>query len=383
MKICLFDWNVDGHHAEVAKAFARALDPGAEVVLAAAEATIASAGEIPAEAISLGAGRPRPGEPHPSKHELAEAELDLIEETVERVEPDHLILLWADPVLRWLLKRPPLPTAVSLYVAFSSLHYPRLYQTPLGPRERFSALYKEFNLLRWTRRPDSHALFALDPNAAKRWARYPGTHAYGLGETPLNYLPNVPPPQERRGCILFGALDERKGIDRVAAALAEGCEGLELRLYGKPVAGYESQLNEEIARIRAGGVKVEARLARIPYEEALDSIARSRAALLSFGWVPAGSRVLLEAAAAGTPVIGSTRGAVGHLIQARDLGRAVDPDDAEGLRRAIQELAMAPTPSQRYADGLAAYAQELGGERYRREIRGALGLPLANTIPSR
>ena len=120
MKICLFDWNVDGHHAEVAKAFARALDPGAEVVLAAAEATIASAGEIPAETISLGAGRPRPGDPHPSKQELAEAELDLIEETVGRVKPDHLILLWADPVLRWLLKRPSLPTAVSLYVAFSS-----------------------------------------------------------------------------------------------------------------------------------------------------------------------------------------------------------------------------------------------------------------------
>lgn len=382
MKICLFDWNVYGHHAEVAKAFARALDPGAEVVLAAAEATIASAGEIPAETISLGAGRPRPGDPHPSKQELAAAELDLIEETVGRVKPDHLILLWADPVLRWLLERPPLPTAVSLYVAFSSLHYPRLYKTPLSPKERLSALYKELNLLRWTRRPDSHALFALDPNAAKRWARYPGARAYGLGETPLNYLPKAPPPEQRSGCILFGALDERKGIDRVAAALAEGCEGLELRLYGKPVGGYESRLEEEIARIRAGGVEVEARLERVPYEEALDGIARSRAALLSFGWVPAGSRVLLEAAAAGTPVIGSTKGAVGHLIQAHDLGRAVDPDDTVGLRRAIQELAMAPAPSQRYAAGLAAYARELGGERYRREIRGALGLPLANTIPS-
>jgi glycosyltransferase involved in cell wall biosynthesis len=383
MRICLFDWNEGGHHAEVAKAFARALHPGADVVFAAPEATLRSAGEIPAAAIALPTAKPRPGIRHgrfspqvsPTKSELAEQELDLVGEVVADIEPDHLVLLWADPVLRWLLRRPPLPTAVSLYIAFAQLHYPRRYRTLLGPKDLAGALYKELNILRWSRRRDAHALFALDSLAADRWSHYPGTHSVGLDETPLNYVPETVSSSEKRGCILFGQMDPRKGLDRIATAVSEGCQGLEMKIYGKPVADYEGQLAEEIKRMRDGGVLVDARLARIPYEEALDSIARSRAALLSFGWVPAGSRVLLEAAAAGTPVIGSTKGAVGHLIRTHGLGVTVDPDDPGALRNAIQELTADPAAPERYGEGLRSYAKRLNGDSYRRGIRRAFGLP--------
>jgi glycosyltransferase involved in cell wall biosynthesis len=377
MRICLFDWNEGGHHAEVAKAFAAALQPGAEVVLAAADPTLESVGDTPAETFSLGAARPRPesGDAERSKSELAERELDLVEDVVRQVEPDHLVLLWADPVLRWLLRRPPLPTAVSLYVAFARLHYPRRFRTPLGLKGWASALYKEMSLLRWSRRRDAHALFALDPLAAERWRRYPGVRAYGLDETPLNHLPKSIPADEKEGCILFGHMDERKGVDLIAAALAEGCEGLGLRIYGEPVAEFEDRLQEEIGRMRDGGVEVDARLRRLPYEEAMEGMARSRAALLSFGWVPAGSRVLLEAAAAGTPAIGSTQGAVGYLIRSHGLGVTVDPGDARALRTAIQDLALGPDAPQRYAERLRAYARRLDGEAYRREVRRAFGLP--------
>ncbi len=380
MRICLFDWNEGGHHAEVAKAFARALNPGADVVLAAPQATLHSAGEIPAEPLPLATAKPRPGvrdspQSGPTKSELAEEELDLISEVVADVEPDHLVLLWADPVLRWLLRRPPLPTAVSLYIAFAQLHYPRRYRTLLGPKDLAAALYKELNILRWSRRRDAHALFALDSLAADRWSRYPGTRSVGLDETPLNYVPATVSPSEKSGCIIFGQMDARKGLGRIAAAVSEGCEGLEMKIYGAPVADYEQQLGEEIQRMRDGGVLVDTRLARLPYDEAMDSIARSRAALLSFGWVPAGSRVLLEAAAAGTPVIGSTQGAVGHLISTHGLGVTVDPDDSGALRKAIQELTMDPSAPERYGEGLRSYAKRLNGDSYRREIRRAFGLP--------
>jgi hypothetical protein len=246
--------------------------------------------------------------------------------------------------------------------------------TPLTPRERAATLFKEISLLRWTRRSDAHALFALDPMAAGRWARYPGTRAYGLGETPLNYVPEAPPPSGKAGCILFGYMDERKGIDRVAAALESGCEGLELKLYGEPAPEYAARLEREIARMKTGGVRVEEHLSRLPYREALDAMAASRVALLSFGWVPPGSRVLLEAAAAGTPAIGSTRGAVGHLIRTHGLGLTVDPDDTVGLRAAIGELAMDPETPRRYSQRLRAYADEVNGGHYRGEIRRAFGL---------
>ncbi len=378
MKICLFDWNEGGHHAEIAKAFVAALDPGADVVLAAPETTIAAVGGVAAETISLGPARPRllaAGEQgDASKAELAERELDLVADTVRRVAPDHLVLLWGEPVLRWLLRRPPLPARVSLYIAFSRVHYPRRYGTHFTPKEWASALYKELNLLRWARRPDSDALFCIDREAAARLSRYPGARAYGLGEPPLSYQPAPTPAEQKEGCILFGYMDERKGIERIAAAVEHGCAGLRLRLYGEPAPEYAEQLAGQIERMRAGGVEVETRLRRLPYEEALDSIGSARVALLSFGWVPVGSRVLLEAATVGTPVVGSSRGAVGHLIRSHGLGLTVDPEDTGALREAILALSMDPAAPAGYAANLSAYAGELNGERYRGMIRAAFGL---------
>lgn len=378
MRICLFDWNAGGHHAEIAKAFVAALEPGAEVVLAAPDATLAAVGPVGARKFSLGEARPRlPAKRQgagPSKSELAERELDLLAETVREINPDHLILLWGEPVLRWLLRRPSLPTKVSLYIAFSRIHYPRLYGTRFTAAEWAGALFKELNLLRWARRRDSHALFCIDEAAAARLSRYPGAHAYGLGEPPLSYLAESPPASEKEGCILFGYMDERKGIDRIATAVEEGCEGVRLRLYGEPAPEFRDRLEHEIARMRAAGVEIETRLERLPYEEALAGIGKARAALLSFGWVPVGSRVLLEAATVGTPVIGSSRGAVGHLIRTHGLGLTVDPDDSDGLREAIISLSSDPTAPQRYAANLRAYAEELNGGRYRRTIRAAFGL---------
>jgi glycosyltransferase involved in cell wall biosynthesis len=374
MKICLFDWNESGHHAEIAKAFARALHPGADVILAASDATLASVGPVDAETLSLGTARPRPGRGL-DKAELAEQELELIADTVREVRPDHLILLWGEPVLRWLLRRPPLPTAVSIYVALARLHYPRRYGARFGAAEWASALFKDLNLLRWARRPDSHAVFCIDGYAAARLSRYPGIDAFDLGEPPLSYLPTTVPVEQKSGCILFGHLDERKGVDRIASALAHGCEGLQLKVFGEPAPEFRDQLDRDLDRIRAAGIEVDARLARLPYEEAMDAIARARMALLSFGWVPVGSRVLLEAAAAGTPVVGSGRGAVGHLIRNNGLGLTVDPDDSGAMRQAIQELALDPDSPRRFSPALAAYAESLNEHRYRVKIRRAFGLP--------
>lgn len=380
MRICLFDWNVGGHHEEVAKAWASALDPGPEVVLAMAGPTLAGLRDTASSFVDLGSGRPRPvagpgGKT--SKGPLAERELDLLSEVIADVEPDHTVLLWADPVLRWLLRRPPYPTALSLCIGYSELHYPWRYRTFLSPREWASAAYKELNVFRWTRRRDAHALFALDPIAAARWAHYPGARSYALEEPPLTQAAPCRAPAERSGCVLFGYLDERKGIDRLAAALEQGCEGLELTLLGEVAPDYAERLDASVARMRAGGVSVTTRFERALYADALACLAGARVALLSFGWVGPGSRVLLEAAAAGTPVVGPEKGAVGHLIRANGLGLTADPTHPGELRRAIRELATDAGSTGRYAEAARAYAAKHDGGAYRRRIRQAFDLPPA------
>jgi glycosyltransferase involved in cell wall biosynthesis len=377
MKILLFDWNRGGHHAEFAKTFAAALRPGAKVYVAAPDQTLDSLDRAPVETVSLGNGRPRPSEAADGsspKSDLANAELDLIEELVGELNPDHLVLLWADPVLRWLLRRPPLPTRVSLYLFFAQLHYPRAYRTHLPLRELAGAIFKEASVIRWLYRQDAHALFGFDPIAAKRWAHYPRANTYYLPEPPLNYQPRPCPPEEKEGCVMFGYLDARKGLDRIADALEPGCEGLELRLNGEVAPEYREQLQAQISRIGAAGAEIETRLERLPYEDALDDLAAARVALLAFGWAPPGSRVLLEAASAGTPVVGSSKGAVGHLIREHGLGRTADPADPAAMREAILGLAQEPDAPARYADNLRRYADRLNANQARAEIRRALGL---------
>jgi glycosyltransferase involved in cell wall biosynthesis len=107
----------------------------------------------------------------------------------------------------------------------------------------------------------------------------------------------------------------------------------------------------------------------------MEKMSRSRCALLSFGWRPSGSRVLLEAAAARTPVVVGSDSAVGKLVERHGLGRTANPAHPAALREAILSIARDPQAPDRYEEGLRRYAEELHGERFGAEVRNALGLP--------
>jgi glycosyltransferase involved in cell wall biosynthesis len=173
---------------------------------------------------------------------------------------------------------------------------------------------------------------------------------------------------------MFGHIDERKGMDRLAAALAEGCEGLELSAYGAVAPEYWQRLEPELAILRAAGIQLDTDFRRVPYAEAMARMASSRCALLSFGWRPSGSRVLLEAAVARTPVVVGNDSAVGRLVERHDLGLTANPSDPVELREAILALAEDPQAPDRYAENLRRYAEELHGDRFPVAVRAAFGL---------
>jgi glycosyltransferase involved in cell wall biosynthesis len=375
MRICLFDWNAGGHHNFYARAFAEALAPCAEVVVAGSDPLLAGIDSSRVRFHSLGDPRPRPGpEPGLDKESLARRELELLHGAVAATEPDHLVVLFADPVLRWLAKEPELPCRVSIFIMFASAHFPRAYGLALTPRERASALFKEWNIRRWRRRPDAHAILGLDEEAVRGWQARPGAKAMWLPEPALEIVPVPRPGEERRGCFLFGYVDERKGIGRLADALDRDCSGLELTIYGEAAPEYRDQLDRELARLQSAGVQLTTDFRRVPYEQAMEEMARSRCALLSFGWRPSGSRVLLEASAARTPVVVGNDNAVGRLVERHDLGRTADPTDPAGLREAILSVTADGDAPGRYEESLRHYAEELHGDRFAGEVREAFGL---------
>lgn len=375
MRVCLFDWNAGGHHNLYAQSFGEALGDVAEVVIAGSDPLLAEVEGSGFESHSLGAPRPRTGtRPGTGKSTLAEQELALLRAAVDATKPDHLVVLYADPILRWLTPSKPFPCTLSIVLMFTNAHYPSAYGLPLSPRERLSGEFKEWLVRRWRQRPDAGTLFGLDAAVVERWNRRRGAPAIWLPEPPLETKPASRPASEKRGCFLFGYFDERKGTDRLAKALGSDCEGLELTLFGDVAPEYRERLDDELAQFRGGGVQLKTDFRRVPYADAIKQMSRSRCALLSFGWRPSGSRVLLEAAAARTPVVIGSDNAVGRLVERYELGRTADPGDPAALREAILSVALDPEAPTRYEEGLRHYSEELHGNRFAAEVRAALGL---------
>lgn len=375
MKICLFEWNAGGHHNFYARAFAEALAPVAEVVVAGSDPLLEAMAEFEVETHSLGAPRPRPDQgPGLDKASLARREIELLRSAIGASEPDHAVVLFADPVLRWLAAEPPFPCSISIFIMFATAHFPAAYDLPLSLRERASALFKERNIRRWRAREDANEIFGLDMEAVKRWQRRRGAPARWLPEPRLEVAPAPRPAAERHGCFMFGYIDERKGMDRLSAALSSDCEGLELSIYGEVAPEFRQQLDAELEKLRAGGIVLDTDFRRVPYEQAMERMGSSRCALLSFGWRPSGSRVLLEASVARTPVVMGDDSAVGRLVERYGLGRTADPGDPLRLREAILMLARGEETAGTYAENQRHYAEELHGDRFPLEVRAAFGL---------
>lgn len=379
MKVALFDWTSGGHHPLYVRRFVEALHPRAEVIVAAPDAVLQQVADLGAEFFPLGESRPlvdRRRALGPQHRDLAERELDLLWNVAGRADVDTIIHLYADPVLRRLVQRPRLPKPLTICVFFPRAHYPISYQSPLAPRELLRAWFLEYLVRRFQARPDAHALFALDEVAARRWSHRGDTPAFWLPEPPIASRPPAL-SAERMGCLLYGTLAPRKGIDLVARAVSVAPTSLRIVLAGEVEPGFGGDLEREASAMRQAGASVELRLHRHSEEEGLRLMAGVRCVLLPYLNHYTASRVLLEAATVETPVITHRRGLLGHLVRRHDLGLVVDCTDAGALRDAMMELA--DTPVDRYTEPLRRFAARYTADRFQQAILA----PFASRPPRR
>jgi glycosyltransferase involved in cell wall biosynthesis len=132
--------------------------------------------------------------------------------------------------------------------------------------------------------------------------------------------------------LYVGQLSKRKNLERVLEALARGPRGLDLVLAGPPSHGWEAI--EEAHRRLGLGDRVRF-LGGVPDADLPALYAAARVHLLlsldeGFG-MP-----VLEAFAAGTPVVASNRGAIPEV--AGDAAVLVDPLDVEAIRGAVERV---------------------------------------------
>lgn len=382
MKICLYDWNHGGHHPAFLRLFAEALHPDHEVVIAASDPTLEELSDLPVESFGLGAPRPRPirvgtagkAEQAFDKAGLAREDLENLQRAIAATNPDEVGALYADPILRWLVRMDPLPIPTSLCIHFPRFHYARSFGSHLPAKERLRARFQQALVARWRKRPDAKTLFSVDGEAVRIWNRSsPGlAPALCVREPPIPHPPEPQPGRKRRGSMVFGYIDERKGLDRIAAGLGEGTTGLELLIAGRNAPEYAAELGRHIEAMRAGGVTVE-RISQINTADALERIASARCVLLAFGLHPAASRVLLEAATVGTPVVAPDWGLIGHLVREHRLGVLVDPSDPRAIRDAVLDFSTGRRSREPFAAAQAAYVTHCGWDPFRATVRRGFG----------
>jgi glycosyltransferase involved in cell wall biosynthesis len=248
----------------------------------------------------------------------------------------------------------------------AALHYPRAYDTPLGPAEWANAAAKEVLVRRFRRRVDTHAVLTMDPEAAARWRRAAGGPVQALPEPPVRPLPGS--RARRDGVVLYGALAPRKGIGLVARALGPaggGADGLRVVLAGRVAAGYEDAFAAQALELELGGARVERHLGWLPDGVGLELLSCARCVVIAYVGHKGSSRVLTEAAAVGTPVVAHAGGLVGALVREHGLGLAVDARDPGALRAAVLALARDPEAVARHAPALAAFAEGSSPPRFR------------------
>lgn len=380
MRIALFDWAHGGHHPVYIRRFAETLAPIADVVVAASDPTLEHLDGLEAQTIALGSARPPIGGPlRLSDRGTMRREARLLERIEREAKADHILHLHADAILPRLALHRTINTPISVLLFYPRAHYPQAFDTPLSRAEHAKAVAKEAVVAAWRRRRDAHALMTLDEEAARRWRERPGAPASWIPEPPVPRLEDPESPAERVGCVLYGALAERKGIDLLADAVALDQKPLHLTIAGEPSAAFLPTLELHVAEMRRSGASVDLRPHRHGELEGLRVLASGRCAVLPYPRHDGMSRVLVEACSVGTPVIVHARGLLGYLVRRYGLGLAVNCTDPHALRGAIFELSGGRDMTAAYSDALTRFASRFSAERF----HAAVTAPFAAARASR
>ena len=337
-RVLLFDWIPDGHHQNYLELVAAALRDSAEIVIAGPESIRGQIASHADEFFSLGADRPAAGGlGQPSFAEVAAAEVPVFRSAIAATGASHAIHLYADDLVPYLAEAPPMCAHVSLLLFRYHLHYPFAFRNLLLPQEWLEALRTERALQRWRTRSDAGALLFFDEVAARFQSRRRGARAVWLPEAPVPRRPVEAGSNwsERQGCVLIGALAWRKGLHSLARAVELFPTDMRVRVAGQPAPGFESELQRHVDSMRAAGATVDVRAEWLSEASYLGLIASARCAVVAYPRHFGSSRVLLEAAAMGTPTVADSFGYVGYLVRHYGLGRSVRSADSKALRKAL------------------------------------------------
>jgi len=177
-------------------------------------------------------------------------------------------------------------------------------------------------------------------------------HQLTLSRHGLTQAGAMPGNAERRGTRLriafFGRLHPTKGVDILLRAIvAEPSLDLRLHIYGMGEPAYVAGLRG----LAANDPRIKF-FSPVPSTEVPAMLREYDVLAVPSQWLETGPLVVLEAFAAGTPVLGSDRGGIVELVEHGRNGLLVEPASVEAWRSAIRRLAEDPELLQQLRAGV-------------------------------
>jgi glycosyltransferase involved in cell wall biosynthesis len=149
----------------------------------------------------------------------------------------------------------------------------------------------------------------------------------------------------------FGRLDPTKGVDVLAGALRRVPDAaVHLDVYGIRQPGSEPYA-AQLGRAAAADPRITLQPALQP-DAVSEAMQRCDLVVVPSRWLETGPLVVLEAFAAGTPVLGARLGGIAELVSDGVDGVLVEPDDPPAWAQTIAALANEPTRVARLRAGV-------------------------------
>ena len=274
--------------------------------------------------------------------------------------------------------RMPPQTRVSGILLRATLH-----ERPATLGERLRQLRKTALLRLAARHPSLGAVLALDPDAVEPLRRL-GLDARWLPDPVVAPAPSRTPQAVRDALgvepgramwLLFGSLEERKGMFEVLDALRQlppdPAHRVALVLAGRTYDELRPRLADAVAAARGAGAQVIFQERFVPDDELDDLVGAADLVLAPYRGHVGSSGVVLRAAAAGTPLLATDEGMVGREVRGNGLGQAVAVGDGAALAAAVGRATEDPRAGFDPA-AAAAYADAHSVDRFAEVLHSAL-----------
>jgi glycosyltransferase involved in cell wall biosynthesis len=280
----------------------------------------------------------------------------------------------------------PLTFGIKAPCSFSGIyfrptfHYPHFAHYVPSRKDRLQHWREKFTLNRILRHPQLHTLFSLDPFAVKYLQRFHSKvnllhlpdpiEIHPVESEAVNHLrEQLAIEAGRKVFLLFGALDGRKGIYQLLAALSqvplEVSQQICLILAGAPSAAERIVLQQQVDAVRQSHqVQIIERYEFLPEADIPVYFQLADVVLALYQRHVGMSGILLWAAAAQKPILSSNYGLMGEMVRAYQLGLAIDSTQPEAIAQGLTQLLSQPLEQVGDRAAMQRFAEQNAAENF-------------------